>query len=849
MTDKRITFSASLQAQEFNRELDRIEKRLKGVGRGGPGGMAVGLSQMQPQLRALGVNMDKATSSLLGGKAKQGMKDFDTHVKKQIRDLGLLQRIEDRRATQIKDFKEQLKGLTQGTEQYKNLHQQIFDIQEKQTKTLTTQEAKLTSLLKSGGALKQLTQQMIARPEDFAADTRLGKATGALLRGGRRLGRGMAGVAAAIIPTAAAGAEYFAFQAQRPLIQARAEAQVTRGVQLTTRRFLEGRGAEEQLLLRTGIIQKSLNQAKEVIDAERKKDLLRATAGIAGVGLAAATGAGLGAKAGAVIGGAIAPGAGMAPGAVIGAGLGGITAGGFSLFRLMQTRSGRSLLDRSTYNKEINALTLERYQEFREQNKESIHFQTRALNYIKDRSPSYLRGQRTLGFGDIDLFGGTVTAGPMADPTQAFRQRRVRGILDQPEGFVEQEVLQTAQGIAGIGGARGIRENVTAALRARRNRNILAPEQIIGRLQAIGEARGTGAEQFKKILAEGFTIGLDNSNMAREQERFANIVAQSVFQQGRGTDAGQMAAFFKTIAGDQPTMRALQGAQDAAGGLRSLTRNPAGVRGMVQAAAIETAFGDSGDIFSKLALQNTDMRELVAGSNRVSQLAREFGFRGPEAVKQFQEKAIKAKLGGVTITTQARNILNEIKGGKLTGEALQYSKGRLGTILEGTSSVFGELDNEARAGIINMLAGSAQEGGIRRMVATRGVGIDLGRGPGVEKIGDVAARAEASRQQANRQLFLENQQQIRTAFESAGKMAPLLARFGDRLTEQLEKINASGDGAAEALAGLVEQMNALNRANNGGNGNGATFLENLLTGGAEAPTIPMQGTKNQESNQ
>ena len=37
MTDKRITFSASLQAQEFNRELDRIEKRLKGVGRGGPG--------------------------------------------------------------------------------------------------------------------------------------------------------------------------------------------------------------------------------------------------------------------------------------------------------------------------------------------------------------------------------------------------------------------------------------------------------------------------------------------------------------------------------------------------------------------------------------------------------------------------------------------------------------------------------------------------------------------------------------------------------------------------------------------------------------------------------------------
>ena len=35
---------------------------------------------------------------------------------------------------------------------------------------------------------------------------------------------------------------------------------------------------------------------------------------------------------------------------------------------------------------------------------------------------------------------------------------------------------------------------------------------IIGQLQAIG---GDGADSFKKILAEGMTIGLDNSNMAR----------------------------------------------------------------------------------------------------------------------------------------------------------------------------------------------------------------------------------------------------------------------------------------------------------------------------------------------
>ncbi len=109
MANKRIEFGASINAQEFNRELDQIEKRLKGMGQNV--GITAGLAKVQPQLKSLGINIDKSTSSMFGVKAKEGMKSLDNHIKKQIKDLQTLNNIQGQRSSKIKDFQNSLKGL------------------------------------------------------------------------------------------------------------------------------------------------------------------------------------------------------------------------------------------------------------------------------------------------------------------------------------------------------------------------------------------------------------------------------------------------------------------------------------------------------------------------------------------------------------------------------------------------------------------------------------------------------------------------------------------------------------------------------------------------------------------
>lgn len=792
MADKKITFSASIQAQEFNQELDRIEKRLKSVGR--DTGFTSGLARLQPQLKSLGINIDKSTSSMFGDKAKKGMRDLDGHIKKQIKDLQTLVSIEDQRNVKIKDFENKLKGISTQSKDHRATQQNILDLQDKQTRNLITQEAKLSSIVKSSSQLKSIQTAMQAGvggvgggPSKFDMFSDIAKGA---FRFGGRAGLITAGALAPIAGGAGLAAQYYQYQANLPRIEAGAEAQTLRGIQRSTRAFLEGRGAEEMLFQKTGILGRSLQQARTSVDAERAKDRALATLGLTGVTTAAAAGAGTGVVGGAVIGQAFG-GIGALPGAVVGGLAGGAFAGGTALFSLAQTRAGRSLLNPDIYNKEVNALTVTRYNEFVGLNKEKIELQRRSLNYMKDRSPSYLKAQRILGFSDVDLFGGTRPTGPLADPNQAFRQMPVRGLLDENLGFEETDILGTAGDIAQIGGARNIGRNTRAALLARRNLNVMGAGRMIGQLQAIG---GQGGEEFRKVIAEGMTIGLNNSDMSREQERFASTVTQMVFQQGRGTSAGSMAAFVTSLAGQDPTMRALMATGGAAQGLERLSRNAGGVRGMLQAAQIETQFGNKLDIYGKIALQNTGIQEIVSGSARIRGLAQQAGLSDTE----FRRRALDVKTRSLTITEDSKELVRQMRSGELTGEGLQRVRSRLGTRLEGTSRVFQGMDNEQREQILNFM----QTG----RIPTTLPGADLG-GPGdSRRVGDMFSRASSAMEKAFRDLFKRDEGEIREGIRGAAQMAPLTVEFGDRLNQEFQKMEENGQIAADILAKINNEL-------------------------------------------
>ena len=833
--NKRIEFGASINAQEFNRELDRIEKRLKAVG--ADTGITAGLAKVQPQLKNLGINIDKSTSQLFGEKARKGMKDLDVHIKKQIKDLQTLQNIEGQRSNKIKDFQNSLKGLNSESGDFKDIQQSIVNLQEKQNKNLTTQEAKLSSILKRSGQLKIIQQAMSTSP-GFGGRLPPSRmdAFSDLMRGGFKQGARFATAGAPLMAGLGLGGQFFQFQADRPMIQAQARAGTIRGAQRTPRAFLEGRGAEEMMFQRTGILEQSLNQARKDVDNQKTADRLRAGAGLTG---AALIGAGIGSKLGAAGGTALLPGIGTGLGAVGGGMLGAAGGLGAGMIGLAQTRFGRSLVDPETYNQEINKLTVDKYNQYVTVNKEKIELQRRGMNYIKDRSPSYLNAQRTLGFNDVDLFGGTRATGPMADPAQAFRQRPVQGIMDENADFEEQEVLRTAQNVANVGGARGVRRNTRTALLARRNLNVMGAGQMIGQLQAIG---GEGGNAFKKILAEGMTIGLNNSDMSREQERFASTVSRMVFQQGRGTDSGQMASLMATMAGDDPTMRALMATPGAMQGLENLSRNTQGVRGMLQAAQIEKEFqGTKLDIFGKIALQDTGIQEIVSGSSRVSNLAQQAGL----SEEEFRRRALETKTRSMTITQESQDIVGKMRAGELKGGDLEAAKGRHGTIMGGTSKVFAGLDQEQQKQISNFL-----ETG-RLPEKTMGDEVSL-RGKGQERIGDVISRQTGAVQKAFRDLFKEHEQQIRTDFEGATKMAPLTVKFGDQLAKELETMKQGGDEAAAALAKInaeLEKMKTGEVAPAQGTQNVLDMLGLTVGGGQSTPAnlTPGQPTP-QQSN-
>lgn len=805
MPDKKITFGVSIQAQEFDQELNRIEKRLNSFGR--DTGFTAGLAKLQPQLKTLGINVDKATSQLFGDRAQKGAKNLDSHIKKQVKDLQTLQNIENQRTNKIKDFQNRLKGLNNESKNYKDIQQSIVDLQDKQNKNLVTQEAKLSSIVKTSGQLKSIQQAMQAGT-GVGVDAGVGRlnmmaqiAKGALKFGGK-VGAVTAGLAAPVIAGAGLAAQYYQYQANIPRIEARAEAQTLRGIQRTPRAFLEGRGPEEMLFQKTNILQRSLEQARKVIDAERAKDKALSTLGMAGVGTATAAGAGTGVVGGAVIGQAFG-GVGALPGAIIGGVGGGALTGGSALFSLAQTRAGRSLLNKDVYNKEINALTASEYNRFIGENKERIELQRRTLNYMKVRSPSYLNAQRMLGFQDEDLFGG-LKAIRSQEPGLLGQTRGFRydpGLFNENVGFEENEILNTARNIAQIGGARNVRKNTRAALLARRNLNIMGGGQMIGQLQAIG---GQGDEEFKKVLAEGMTIGLNNSDMSREQERFASTVTQMVFQQGRGTDAGQMASFMASLAGQDPTMRALAAAPGAAAGLERLTRNTAGVRGMLQAAQIEREFqGTNLDIFGKIALQDTGVQEIISGSARITNLAQQAGFG--DNVDEFRRKALETKTRSMTITQEAQSIVEQMRSGELTGEALEGIKGRLGTIMRGTSNVFAGMDQEQQRQILNFL----QTGEISER---RRAGVDLGRPEDSRRVGDMFSRASSAMEKAFRDLFKRDEGQLRESIQGATKMAPLAVEFGDRLSKEFKKMEDSGKLAADILAKINVELGKMGTA-------------------------------------
>jgi hypothetical protein len=300
-------------------------------------------------------------------------------------------------------------------------------------------------------------------------------------------------------------------------------------------------------------------KAAEIAESKRSRNRIIGTGmGIGGLGL---MGAGL-ATGAAAIGGA--------PFTLGGSALGLPAAGAMIMggsAALFNNRT-KSAFSSSMLNAEAGQDTLSMWEAMKQQDPKK----GAAIDRLQARYLGDLASQRMLGLGN-DKFSGS------------------RGFQDTAmnAGFTGDMAIQMAGQIQGSGGStRGMRGLSTTGLRAERQFDLTNVAGILGRVSGTAGSSERSEQIFRKIMEESIKSGLDKSEFAEEQRRFADATSSILSQSGVRTaqDAAQvLSGFTKFLGGGQPTVRGLEGAKGAYEQSQSFSAETGGRGGALQFAA------------------------------------------------------------------------------------------------------------------------------------------------------------------------------------------------------------------------------------------------------------------------
>ena len=126
--------------------------------------------------------------------------------------------------------------------------------------------------------------------------------------------------------------------------------------------------------------------------------------------------------------------------------------------------------------------------------------------------------------------------------------------------------MTMAAQMQGAGGStRGMRGLSTLGLQASRQFDLTNAGNVLGRISG-GAGDAKSSEQvFRKLMEESIKAGLDKSEFAEEQRKFADVTSEILSQSGVRTaaDATNAVRGFSRFMGGEPTMRGMAGAQSA----------------------------------------------------------------------------------------------------------------------------------------------------------------------------------------------------------------------------------------------------------------------------------------------
>lgn len=352
----------------------------------------------------------------------------------------------------------------------------------------------------------------------------------------------------------------------------------------------------------------ALEKATEEVKREKVRDIIGLGGKLLGVGAAAAGGAAAGAAF---------FGIGAIPGA-IGAGAAALYGTG-AYDDIMGYATGTR---QAGYESRRAELANENFQSLKNLNP----LKQLAAERYQTESLANLPIQRMLGLGDDGIMSA-LASGAAA-------------------GFTTDQTRSSMAGIISSGGStRAARGLGTTANLLERNLGLTNATQTIGRLSGLtGSADATNAA-LTKVLAEAFSLGLDDSEFREEQRKFVDSAVEVITRTGALTPEAQGAltkGLGEFVAGRD--LASIQGAKTAFDVVSQTTATTGGARGAIQAAALnrDPAFA-SLNMDEKNALLGLSEQQILAGGPLVEGILSKTGLSPEELIEKVKRPALSTR--------------------------------------------------------------------------------------------------------------------------------------------------------------------------------------------------------------
>jgi hypothetical protein len=593
---KTISFSARLDTQEFDRAAEALQKRVREIYQGSTGGY----SSFQVQDRLARAGFGQASDPTQRAAAEEKVRrETDRFIREQRREQEKLASLLDDQRKTLDKMRDRWKDINQGSEKHAKTMELIAKQNEKIEKTQKAMAASENAAL---GALSLRPDESVMDRMAKIYDRGGGGAKGAKMaiahmarRNPLEFGAGVVSGAGTLLGT---GMQVYGGYQQL-------DANITSykgGAQAVENRILEnvfrGGGVEEKIWSKER--DKSRSEAKKYRQGQDNIEQGLTVAAEAAVAAAL-----------------------MFPTPWTGAA--GLAGAGYLAYNhkdyLGQYGVGKYGEERKS---RLDELEKQKMQELFAKNKELDPMKKMLSEDFFQNAMPNLQTQRALGLSDdqMNSFLGGVTGA----------------------GFTKGMGRQSAEAIMAAGGStRGAAGSALTSLKAQRDFNLTNADQIMGRLSGTMGSDEASKRSLMGIMAAATKEGLDKSEFAGEQRKFAQSVAEIAYKSGVTSDtsvaeiAAQMGSMITSKTG-----RGIEDAKSAYGVQQGLMSATSGMGATVELGAF---------------LNDSDLRKI--GPTAMAAFSG-MDLAQIEASKDSSMTALAAKKAGLSVP----DFLEKVKGVK-----------------------------------------------------------------------------------------------------------------------------------------------------------------------------------------